>query len=123
MLKPGTDETNVQFTDVLCDFCQHEWSEDRPMVEGHRGCMICGNCLAAAYVDVINDQAGSAPADFTCTMCRERPQDRAELQRESEPAWQSPAYPEAVICRRCIKLAAGVLQKDPDYGWKKPASD
>ena len=46
MRKPGTNENNVEMTDVLCDFCQREWSEDIPMVEGHQGSCVCGNCLS-----------------------------------------------------------------------------
>ena len=37
-----------------------------------------------------------------------------------EPGWRSPLYEEAVICRRCIELAARSLEKDRDSGWEKP---
>lgn len=120
MRKPGTDENNVQMSDVLCDFCMRQWTEDHPMIEGHRGSCICGNCLTIAYRQVVLHGESSAPADFLCTMCLERDKDRAVLNRAGEPGWQSPVRSEAVICRRCIKLAAGVLHKDKDFNWKKP---
>ena len=33
MRKPGTDNDNVQMSDVLCDFCRAEWTDDLQMVE------------------------------------------------------------------------------------------
>ena len=120
MRKPDTNESNVQMSDVLCDFCRREWTEDLPMVEGHQGSCICGRCLTIAYTEVVNNSVNAAPADFKCALCLEALRDRQALKRESEPGWQSPAYPESGICRRCIKQSAGVLVKDPDSGWKKP---
>ena len=120
MRKPGTDETNVQMSDVLCDFCHGEWTDAVPMIEGHQGSCICSKCLTTAYADVVINKHNSAPDDFKCRMCLEANKDRAALNRSGEPGWQSPLYPEAVVCRRCIKLAAGALQKDSDFDWKRP---
>ena len=120
MRKPDTDENNVQMTDVICDFCHAEWVEDLPMLEGHQGSCICGKCLRVAYTEVMLNNHNSAPAEFKCPMCLETSKDRAAIDRAEEPGWQSPLYPEAVICRRCIKLAAGALHKDPAFEWKKP---
>ncbi len=120
MRKPGTDETNVQMTDVLCDFCHRQWSEEIPMLEGHKGSCICGRCLRIAYTEVLLHKQSSAPAEFTCPMCLETTADRAELDRGDEPGWQSPMHEEAVICRRCIKLASGALHKDKAFDWSKP---
>lgn len=119
MRKPGTDENNVQMSDVLCDFCRREWTEDLPMVEGHKGNCICGRCLSVAYQDVMSPGA-TASSDFFCTMCLEGAKDRHALGRGSEPGWRSPAYPDAAICRRCVKQAAGVLVKDGESGWRRP---
>jgi hypothetical protein len=112
MRKPGTDPDNVQMNDVLCDFCHREWTDDMPVIEGHQGSIICGNCLTVAYRSVVLAGESSAPGGYTCTMC---------LERRADPAWQSPACPEAVTCKRCIKLAAGTLEKDKDWDWKRPA--
>lgn len=123
MRKPGTDENNVDMTDVLCDFCQREWSEDIPMMEGHQGSCVCGNCLKLAYIDVVYNQHDSSPeGDWKCPMCLEGNDDRAAQNREGEPGWQSPIRDEAVICRRCLKMAAGVLAKDPEMNWEKPTA-
>jgi hypothetical protein len=111
MRKAGTDENNVQMSDVLCDFCQRQWTDDLPMIEGHHGSCVCGKCMTVAYTHVIVHQADDVPHGYKCTMC---------LEHRDDPAWASPMYPEAIICRRCIKLAAGVLHKDKDYAWSKP---
>jgi hypothetical protein len=121
MRKPGTDENNVQMSDVQCDYCQREWTEDVPMVEGHRGSCICGRCLTLAYSEVVVDDSGSAADGYACRLCRETGQDREALSRGDEHGWASPMEPEVCICRRCIKQAAGALVKDPGSGWKKPA--
>ena len=120
MRKPGTDENNVQMSDVLCDFCRREWTEDVPMVEGHHGSCICGNCLTLAYAEVVGSGTGSAPNGYDCRMCLEGGKDREALERGDEHGWASPLDPEACICRRCIKQAAGALVKDVGSGWKKP---
>jgi hypothetical protein len=120
MRKPGTDENNVQMSDVLCDFCGAEWTEQRPMIEGHRGSCICGQCLTIAYTDVVLN-GHNAGDDFKCTLCLESSQDRAAMNR-AEPGWRSPMQPDAAVCRRCIRQAAGALTKDKESGWKKPTA-
>ena len=121
MRKPGTDENNVQMSDVLCDFCQREWTEDIAMVEGHKGSCICGRCLTVAYTEVVVNAAAPDIGDFACVLCLEGSADREALKRGEEPGWRSPVNPDAAICRRCIKQTAGVLQKDKESGWRKPA--
>lgn len=120
MRREGTNPDNVQMTDVLCDFCERAWTEDIPMMEGHQGSCICGRCLTVAYTDVAVIRNPDAPTDFFCPMCRESAADRASLNRADEPGWRSPVRSGAVICRRCIKLAAGTLAKDAESGWARP---
>ncbi len=120
MRRDAVDPMNEQMEDVLCDYCHQSWTDDRPMVEGHQGACICGKCLTIAYREVALGESASAPAEFKCLMCLEGPDDRRALERPDEPGWQSPMYPEASICRRCIKQSAGVLHKDPDINWRKP---
>jgi hypothetical protein len=121
MYRPGVDENDVQMSDVLCDFCRRQWTEAMPFIEGHRGAMICGNCLSLAYDQVVNAGETTASSDYCCTMCRENDADRAALNRAGEPGWRSPMHEDAAVCRRCIKLAAGALEKDPDFDWQRPA--
>ncbi len=113
MRREGTDANNVQMTDVLCDFCHAQWTHDLPVIEGHQGSIICGNCLAQGYGEVVLRGVGSGPPGYTCTMCLERRPDRA---------WRSPQHPEAVACERCLNLAAGALEKDRDWNWRRPAA-
>ena len=121
MRKPSTDETDVQMSDVLCDFCQREWAEEIPMIEGHQGSCICGNCLSIAFAEIVLNRQDSKPeGEWKCPLCLESSEDRKALDRADEPAWQSPIRDEAVICRRCIKLASGSLHTSSEYDWKKP---
>ncbi len=94
-----------------CDFCGSPWAEDRPMVEGHRGSLICAPCLTLAYDAVVNrGHAASPPAGVTCTMC---------LEVRKDPQWISPSRG-SLVCLRCIKQSARMLEKDADSGWKRP---
>jgi hypothetical protein len=121
MRRPGTDENNVRMADVVCDFCHREWTEAMPMIEGHQGSCICGNCLKLAYRELVLQGTDPSPeGDWKCPMCLEADADRAAMDRADEPGWPSPLHPEVVVCRRCIAMAAGVLHKDPDYDWTMP---
>lgn len=104
-----------------CDFCRRAWSEDRPMVEGHKGSLFCGTCLSAAYREVLIQKGGQmgvrgpvhpieAPGPW-CVMC---------LERREERYWTSPLYEEARSCTRCIRQSATMLSRDPESGWQKP---
>jgi len=114
MRKPTTNPDNVQMSDVLCDFCHREWTHDLPVIEGHERSIVCGPCLTIAYRLVMLGKSGNAPEGYKCVMC---------LEKRPDQAWQSPAYPEACICKRCINQAAATLSKDKDYGWQKPTAE
>ncbi|MCA9287259.1 MAG: hypothetical protein KDA05_01665 [Phycisphaerales bacterium] len=95
-----------------CDFCLSAWSEDRQMVEGHRGALICVKCLTLAYAQVVTQDAGqAAPAGVACTLC---------LEQRTQKHWRSPLRDEAWACERCIRQSGQVLEKDPDSGWTRP---
>lgn len=97
----------------LCDFCHQPWSMDRAMVEGHRGSLICANCLSISYTELVHLKLGSpVESTDTCVLCLESGRD--------DPHWRSPMYSDALACRRCIKQSAGVLHKDSDIDWQKP---
>jgi hypothetical protein len=114
MRREGCDPNDVRMSDVLCDFCEREWNDSLPMVEGHLGSCICGDCLRAAYLAIGTtgavDVAGAADDAGACRLCREE---------RPERMWVG-AIPGACVCRRCVRQSAGVLQKDPDLGWRKP---
>ncbi len=116
MHRPGADPDSMAMEDILCDFCGQQWTDRRPMVEGHRGSCICGNCLSIAYAELmiykVYDEPGAGEA---CVLCRE--------EGREEPHWRSPVFEgdEAKLaCRRCVKQSAGVLHKDKDIAWSKP---
>jgi hypothetical protein len=111
MHRPGTDENNVQMSDVLCDFCLRPWREDLPVIEGHRGAVICGDCLRDAYRMLILKKEGTAAKGSMCVLCREE---------RDEAGWVKPGRGEPMACTRCVRQSAAVLAKDKDYGWAKP---
>lgn len=97
-----------------CDFCKSAWEAHRPMVEGHRGALICGNCLSIAYTELVHLDTGIRPdREKACALCLENGRDGLH--------WVSPVDESVIVCRRCIKQSAGVLHKDDDIGWRKPA--
>ncbi len=83
------------------------------MVEGHRGSLICAECLERAFRALVIDRGGVArPEGAACALC---------LESRPDPHWASGAFPDVFACLRCVKQSAGVLQKDPESGWRKPA--
>lgn len=113
MQRPGADHTDMKPQDFICDFSYKPWDGEFPMVEGHQGSLISGDALTLAYTAVVVDGLDEVQRGYTCTMC---------LEQRDQPAWQSPANPQAVICLRCIKQSATQLHKDPDWDWVKPGS-
>jgi ClpX C4-type zinc finger len=105
------DETS-QGTDFFkCDFCQTTWEDSNPMVEGHRGSLICAKCLRIAYERLVVHNDPDATEIDSCCMC---------LEARQQAIWISPVT-DAKACLRCIKLAARALEQDDDVAWSKPA--
>lgn len=104
---------------ISCDFCGTDWDAydatfARPMVEGHKGSVICLECVKSALREMACGQD-----EYFCALCV---QDGlpADL-----PRWQYPeAQPSpglnagAIACKTCIFQAAGRFSKDPDVNWK-----
>ncbi|MDX2114797.1 MAG: ClpX C4-type zinc finger protein [Planctomycetota bacterium] len=111
MHRPGSDPENMTAEDFLCDFCGRSWDVAAPMIEGHQGSLICGSCLTTAYRAVEGATGELAGPGLKCTLC---------LESRSDPEWRSPTRQDAVICRRCLKQAAGTLVKDKESGWTRP---
>lgn len=113
MHKQGSDKENMAPDEFLCDFCHRPWAEDRPMIEGHQGSIICGACLTVAFTAMASP-AGLTPADGTkCNLC-------LETRAEFGPMWQSPRYEEAWVCTRCADQAAETLEEDTETPWSRP---
>lgn len=110
MHRPGANPDAMSPGDFLCDFCARGWDGEGPVVEGHQGSLICGECLAAAYIALALDGAGE-PSPLACTLC---------LEAGDRPRWVSPAQPDKNVCLRCVKQAATALAKSPDVEWSKP---
>lgn len=91
-----------------CDYCHQSWADDRPMIEGHKGSLLCTKCLTMACVDV-----SEPAASYRCVMCI---REGLDLQ-----CWQSPMYDGVFLCRDCIQQAVRVFGKDPDVDWNVPA--
>ncbi len=97
-----------------CDFCRSAWSEDRQMVEGHKGSLICGPCLSVAFAEVVINGGGTGPRDGVgCALC---------LQTNQIEHWLSPLDDSIVACRECIERGARTMEKDPDTDWTPPSS-
>ena len=90
---------------ISCDFCGTDWDQVKPMVEGHRGSVICLECLKIAL-----DEARAGNGEFSCTLCL-----REELD-PTFPRW-SHANHDATICQDCIHQAARQFSKDKDIDW------
>lgn len=113
MLRPNADPENLQEADFLCNFCGRAWTPAVPMIEGHQGNLICGNCVTVAYREIVLQPAASPapPAPTQCVMC---------LEERTERTWESPVSEGQRVCVRCVKQAAGALVKDKDSNWSKP---
>lgn len=96
-----------------CDFCRSPWDEQRPMVEGHRGSLICVRCLSLAYGELVLDAAGVGPReDRPCVLC---------LQTRQTAHWLSPLDETIAACRQCVEQSARILAKDPEVAWTPPS--
>lgn len=114
MHRPGMDEDNATPQDFLCDFCEACWNEDRPMVEGHRGSLICGRCLTLAFDALWNHAQGQPLSEGeVCLLC---------LSDNGDPVWASHSRDVARACKRCIKQGAVMLERDAESRWRRPGA-
>jgi len=127
MQRPGMDPDNATPADFICDFCLRPWADERPMVEGHKGSLICSSCLSLSFDELWNRQSGT-PSDRVCNLC---------LEQRNEPCWSPPRWPATgpevtpdlpinvatppIACKRCTKQSVVMLERDPDSNWKRPS--
>ena len=113
MHREGVDPENVQAEDILCDYCGNaSWAAGEPCVEGHKGSIICGDCLILAYTKLVLEDSDSTSSE-QCRLC---------LEDRDEPVWISEFEPTATICLRCTKQCSAVLQKSEHWDWAKPTT-
>ena len=97
---------------LACDFCGTDWDMEKPMIEGHKGSILCIDCLARGI-----EEAKPAPAGFMCTMCR---QDYEAGTKAYIPLERAPnANPKAVICWDCLQQADRTFARDKDTDWER----
>ncbi len=97
---------------ISCDFTGIDWDEHIPMIEGHRGSVICLGALELAI-----DGAAEATEAVECTMCRRKKQPPEKTWRHPNPPEN--ADPHAAICWDCIQQADRSFARDPDTDWDR----
>ena len=93
---------------VSCNFCGTDWDGQWAAIEGHRGSIVCLECIKIA---IDNQTLGAEP--YTCPLCL---RDKIPA---SIPRWSHPNHPEAFACHNCIEQAADTFTKDADIPWKR----
>jgi hypothetical protein len=88
---------------ISCDFCRRDWDGAAPMIEGHRGSILCLECCQKA----LQEQA-ALPDKYACTLCL-RFNIPAVL-----PRWRNPQHPEAIACQECLYQAARAFSRNKD---------
>jgi len=106
---------------ISCDFCGVDWDAydqtmSRPMVEGHRGSVICLECLKRALKEMREPAAGD---EYSCVMCLREGLTEARWFHPS-PTPGAGLNAGAVVCRACIRQAAGRFGKDPEVAFEWP---
>ncbi len=90
---------------IQCDACHATWDQVLPMIEGHRGSVLCLECLKQA-----RSQPLATGEPFMCVLC----------QKESLPAtlgrYRS-ASTGVAVCADCLEQAANTFSRDPDVDW------
>ena len=90
---------------ISCDFCHTDWDQNLPMIEGHRGSVICLACFQQAL-----DHASVSEDEFHCTLCQ-------QTLPGSVRHWSSPTT-SAAVCWPDIRQAAKAFHKDKDIDFR-----
>src|SRR2546423_7317406 len=91
---------------VSCDFCRMDWDGVSPVIEGHRGSIICLECLKLAL-----DSLKIGDSTYKCILCLRDPLP-ASLAR-----FNHRNSPGTFACADCIHQTADVFDRDPDIAW------
>ncbi len=103
-----TDEGVV----LACDFCGTDWDMIKPMIEGHKGSILCIDCLRRAI-----EEAAPSEAAFACTLClvdRDPP-----MNQWTHPEPEETANRDAVLCWDCCQQADRTFSRDQDTDWQR----
>lgn len=110
---------------ISCDFCGIDWdptgeSDVPPMVEGHRGSVVCLACVRRALAE-----ATPSDAEIDCSMClMNKP---AGTRTWRFPVGEEDVVPgrnlEAAACWSCVRLAAKTFHKDKDIEFRWDPSE
>lgn len=98
---------------ISCDFCGRDWDQQAPMIEGHRGSVICLDCFKRAL-----DEAGPAQTAYDCTMCLQHREAGGKVWRHPNPTPSAGLNRQAAICWPDIRQAAKAFHKDKDIDFK-----
>jgi hypothetical protein len=101
---------------ISCDFCGIDWDPQTglpAMTEGHRGSVLCLDCLRSAL-------PGSEPSasPFDCTMCLQRRDAGTRRWEHDNPPDRPGTNPAATLCWECARLAAKTFHKDRDIDFR-----
>src|SRR5215471_13883877 len=91
---------------VSCDFCATDWNGAAPVIEGHRGSIICLECLKRALGEMKHGEG-----KFNCVLCLR------EGIAENVDRWEHQNRPGVFACKSCVLQAADVFDRDPDVEW------
>lgn len=106
---------------ISCDFCGTDWDEVIPMIEGHKGSVLCLGCLRHAMDDMSpRDELEDARP---CTLCLQTPDADVPVWAHPGPKNSPGLNGEALACRSCLRQAAKGFHKDfdIDYTWDELA--
>jgi hypothetical protein len=90
---------------ISCDFCRTDWNGQSPVIEGHRGSIICLECLKLALGSL------TIGPTFKCILCLREPLP------ETLARWNHPTTPATFACEGCVHQTADVFDRDPDIEW------
>jgi hypothetical protein len=103
---------------ISCDFCGCDWDEVQPMIEGHKGSVLCLDCLKLAL-----HHAQPSDEPFDCTLCLQQHTVGTRAWRNAQADPSPGLNPAAALCWDCVRLAAKTFTKDPDVPWRWDPAD
>ena len=98
---------------ISCDFCGQDWDEIQPMIEGHRGSVLCLGCLKLAMDGSVPTEVG-----FDCALCLQSRDAGRKVWRHAEAQPSDGLNPQAALCFDCVRLAAKGFHKDKDTDFR-----